>query len=138
MARRLVESDYPDMYKTFKSIYFKKHSNTQAGTLGDLCKSLGASCYNSMANYYGFFKNLMDGTVYKRSIPAGMIDFMLRRIGEDYGRDFLERGLRATKEYLMHYWTTRRTSMNKVRRICEAISRETGILSGEFSESIFQ
>lgn len=104
----------PAIYDISKKVYEKKMSLTEGSEYLFNTHNLNAG---SAKIYIIDFKHLLDGTVFKRTLNAYSMDFLLRNIKSDYGTSRLKLALPAVQKHIHYYEEIHEMTMHKLRAV---------------------
>lgn len=83
------------------------------------------------------FKGLLSGKLCKIHLSGSYYFYFSKRLGEEYGKDALERALRATYENVRYYYGVSSAKSNNIRGDCQKLADDHHI-DISFSEDMFK
>ncbi len=100
-----------------------------------LTDEIGIYTETSYKYLYNTFKNMKNGTTYKRGFNNEIIEFFINRLGEKYDKEMLKKSLEATKGNIKYWYEQTGNKSKGLLNICRKISEDNKIdISFEDSE----
>lgn len=76
---------------------------------------------------YNTFKNMKNGTTYKRGFNNEIIEFFINKLGKKYGKEILKKSLEATKGNIKYWYEQTGNKSKGLINICIKISEDNEI-----------
>ncbi|WP_302367841.1 AAA family ATPase [Brachyspira aalborgi] len=92
-----------------------------------LLDKIGIFSETSYKFLYNTFKNMKNGTLYKKRPNIEMTKFFIEKFGEKYGKDGLKKALNSARENIIYYYDYTKDKSKGLLNICREIVKNNKI-----------